>query len=213
MHFIKQAVAATIFVFSFQTTLVAGQSASLVRSYIKTEKKLAENLSPLVDNLDYHLQGEEWTPVFDRVVAGLDSLTRGVRLAERRFSPKLPKFDEKDTKDIEKDFLSFADEAIDALATFTRKTRPAVNTKDERFETALKPLIGLEKSLKNYLPKLLETIPSASESVQVSMQLLQDSVGGLVLIFDEVTTSEREEAIIVDSHRYRGSGSVRIIIE
>ncbi|EGX45825.1 hypothetical protein AOL_s00117g30 [Orbilia oligospora ATCC 24927] len=213
MHFIKQAVAATIFVFSFQTTLVAGQSASLVRSYIKTEKKLAENLSPLVDNLDYHLQGEEWTPVFNRVVAGLDALTRGVRLAERRFSPKLPTFNEKDTKDIEKDFLSFADEAIDALATFTRKTRPAVDTKDERFETALKPLTGLEKSLKTYLPKLLETIPSASESVLVSMQLLQDSVGGLVLIFDELNTSEHEEAIIVDSHRYRGSGSVRIIIK
>ncbi|KAK6518568.1 hypothetical protein TWF506_005704 [Arthrobotrys conoides] len=213
MYFIKQAITATIFVVSLQTTLVAGQSASLVRSYIKSERKLAENLSPLVDNLDYHLQTEEWTPVFDRVVAGLDALTRGVKLAERRFSPKLPKFDEKDTKDIEKDFLSFADEAIDVLATFTRKTRPAVETKDERFETALKPLTGLEKSLKTYLPKLLDTIPSASKSVQISMQLLQDSVGGLVLIFDQADASEREGSIRVDSYRYRGSGSVRIIID
>ncbi|RVD85181.1 uncharacterized protein DFL_003512 [Arthrobotrys flagrans] len=211
MYFIKQTLAATIFVFSLQTTLVAGQSASLVRSYIRSERKLAENLGPLVDNLDYHLETEQWAPVFRKVVTGVEALARGIRFAESRFGDKLPRFDGDDTKEIEKDFLSFADEAVDALATLTRKTRPAMHVKAEEgaFQDALEPFKSLDKSLKTYLSKLLDTIPSASESVVVSMQLLQDSAGGLVLIFQN--TVGTGESIVVDNHR--GSGSVKIIIE
>ncbi|KAK6503669.1 hypothetical protein TWF481_008672 [Arthrobotrys musiformis] len=210
MYFIKQAITASILVFSLQTTLVAGQSAPLVRTYIRSEKKIAENLSPLVDTLDYSLGPEKWTPVFQRVTAGVDALTRGIRLAERRFEKKLPRFDDIDTKEIEKDFLAFADEAVDLLATLTRKTRPAVNPEEESFQGAAKPFVNFEKSLKSYLPKLLDTIPSASESVLVSMQLLQDSVGGLVLIFDNTVGSG--ETMFVDTHG-SGSSRVKIIIE
>ncbi|KAK6342542.1 hypothetical protein TWF718_007946 [Orbilia javanica] len=197
MYFLKKALAATIFVFSLQTTPVVGQSASIVRSYIKTELKIAQNLNPL------------------NIVSQVNFLTRAVKLADGQFKDKLPRFNEEDTKEIEKEFLSFADEAIDALATFTKKTRPMANA-GETFQKALKPFVGLESSLKTYLSQLLDTIPGASESVIVSIQLLQDSVGGVVLLFQnagEGATRAHEEGsnIVIDS--YKRSKTVKIIIE
>ncbi|KAK6331509.1 hypothetical protein TWF730_004590 [Orbilia blumenaviensis] len=208
MYFIKQVVAATVFVFSIQTTLVAGQSASLIQSYLKSEKKIAHKISPYVDSLDYNLEPEKWAPVFRKVVSTTEALNRAVKIAERRFSDKLPKFDEDDAKDIEREFLAFADEAVDVLATFTKKSRPAAADNKEIFQKAATPFNNFKRTLKSYLGKLLDTIPSASDSVIVSMQLLQDSVDGLVLIFEG--TVNAEDSIVVTSH---GAGSVKIIIE
>ncbi|KAK6515728.1 hypothetical protein TWF281_004319 [Arthrobotrys megalospora] len=205
MYFLKTA---TVFILSLQTALITAQSASLVRSYIKSERKVAENISPLVETLNYHLEVEEWMPVFRKVIAGTNALTRGLKLAERRFGEKLPVFDAVDATEIEADFLSFADEAVNVLATFTRKTRPAAAAQEEISKLALQPFTNLENALKTYIKKLLKTIPSASDALYISTQLIQDEVGGLVLIFEESVGTG--PSIVVDGSH---AGKIKIIIK